>query len=297
MRRSTGLAVLVLALAAPATAAPPAKAPALAAAPLPPCQYIQPQVKQCAVSEIGGLGTFDVTVAPPASLVVTFDEPVVGMQPPPPSSFRASISGSTATVLPIRRDPMPGATVHFDTATVHVTLNLKPGATADTQLLIVDPRKAARDDEVERRVKEAAEGLEEKAEERAVTLLLGELAAGQVELVDPDTAPTRHDQVVLRAKKVLRLGARRLLLCTIDNRTGEDLEIRTLRLFVGPDGAAREIPHPAVHVASPILHADEEVAAAIALPPRGARDGERVRVRVEFTDEKRNLELGGIRTR
>ena len=30
-------------------------------------------------------------------------------------------------------DPIPGATVHIDTATVHVTLNLKLGPTADTQ--------------------------------------------------------------------------------------------------------------------------------------------------------------------
>src|SRR5262249_41651092 len=118
MRSSFRTLVALAGLPARVLAAPPAPAS-------PACTYVQPQVQQGAVSTIGGVGTFDVFVAPPASLVVAFDDPVTGMQPPPTMSYRASFSGTTATVVPIRRDPIPGATVHIDTATVHVTLNLK----------------------------------------------------------------------------------------------------------------------------------------------------------------------------
>ena len=72
----------VLGLSVPALAAPPPPSS-------PACANIQSQVKQCSVSPIGGVGTFDVLVAPPASLVVAFDDAVTGMQPPPTSSYRA----------------------------------------------------------------------------------------------------------------------------------------------------------------------------------------------------------------
>src|SRR5262245_41301605 len=92
---------------------------------------------------------------------------------------KAIFSGQTATAVPLRRVPIPGATVHFDTASVHVILNLKLGGVPDTQLLIIDPQKAARDAEVERRVKDALSHLEERATERANQILLTELATSR----------------------------------------------------------------------------------------------------------------------
>lgn len=265
--------------------------------PTPPgCMTIQPQVKQCSVSSIGGIGTFDVRVAPPAGLVITFDDVVTGMQPPPGSSYRASFDGKSATVVPIRRDPIPGATVHFDTATVHVTLNLKLAPTADTQILIVDPRKGARDDEVERRVKEATDGLDDRARERADEMLVTEIAERGVESTDTDASPTRHNQVVLRATRIVRVGNRRILLFTIENRSADLLDVKAVRVWAGTDGADREVPHAIFRVHGNTVPTNEERAGAVSLPGLATR-GDRLRLRVEFTNPERDVELAGIRQR
>jgi hypothetical protein len=257
------------------------------------CVYIQPQVKQCAVSTVGGVGTFDIVIAPPAALVINFEEAITGMQPPPTSSYKAIFSGSTATVVPIRRDPIAGATIHFDTATVHVTLNLKLGPTPDTQLLIVDPRKAARDEEVERRVKEALLTLEERANERAERILLEEIAGGGAEVVDPEVSPTRQNQVVLRAKKLVRVGSRRVLVFSVDNRSGDDLEVKAIRLWAGTAGKDRELPRPAYQIAGTV-HVNDELVGAVVIPLKTVAASERLRLRVELSDPQRNVELGGI---
>ncbi len=271
----------LLLLSAPAQAA---------AAPAPACTVLQPQVKQCSVSAIGGVGTFDVVVAPPAGLVVAFDDAVVGMEPPPASSYRASFSGTTATVAPIRRDPIAGATVHFDTATVHVTLNLKLGPKADTQVLIVDPRKGARDEEVERRVKAATEGLEDRASARADEMLVSDLASG-IDVADTDVSPSRHNQVVLRTRKLVRLGERRVLLFSVENRGGDQLTVKAVRLWL----AGRELPRPGFSVSATTIPVNQEVPAAVVVPKGVA--GDVVRLRVEFTDADRTVEIDGIKLR
>lgn len=280
---------LVFAISSPALARTTAPEP-------PGCMTLQPQVKQCSVSAIGGIGTFDVQVRPPAGLVVTFDDPVTGMQPPPTSSYRASFDGKSATVLPIRRDPIPGATVHFDTATVHVTLNLKLGKAADTQILIVDPRRGLRDEEVERRVKEAVDGLDERANQLANEILVGELASNGVESIDVDATPSRHNQVVLRAKRVVRLGKRRVLLFNIDNRSADALEVKSVRVWVCEEDGDREIPHPVFRLQGERIPVNLEVAGAVSLRA-AASHGDCLRLRVDFSDPERSVELGGIRER
>src|SRR5262245_12096372 len=101
-RGPVGLALAVALSAVPAHAS--AQAESTSAPPPGHCAYIQPQVKQCSVSTEKGVGTFDVTVSPPAGLVITFEEAVVGMQPPPSSSYKAIFSEQTATVVPVRKD-------------------------------------------------------------------------------------------------------------------------------------------------------------------------------------------------
>lgn len=275
-------------------------APGAATQPLPPdpgkCTYIQPQVKQCAVSTVGGVGTFDIVVSPPAGLVINFEEPITGMQPPPTSSYKAIFSGNTATVVPMRRDPISGATVHFDTATMHVTLNLKPGGTPDTQLLITDPRKAVRDEEVERRVKEALLTLEERANERAERILLEEIVGSGAEVVEPDVSPNRHNQVVLRAKKLVRIGNRRVLVFSVDNRSGDDLEVKAVRVWTGAEGKERELPRSPYQLA-PKLAVNEEAVGAVAIALKSPGSADRLRLRIELSDPERNVELGSIRLR
>ena len=279
-------------LVSPALAAPPAPAPS--------CIPLQPQVKQCSVSAVGGVGTFEAVVTPPAGLVIAFDEPITGMQPPPTSSYRASFSGTTATVVPIRRDPIPGATVHFDTRSVHVTLNLRSGPTPDTQIVIVDPRRDLRDAEVERRVKEAIDGLEERASRLANEGLLDELASGGAAVEAVDVRPVRHDQVVVRADQVVRLGGRRVLLLAIANRSADVLEVRGVRAWTGADGSERELLHPAyqLHGKTVPVNGETRMVLSLPTPPVPAAAGsDRLRVRIEFADPGPSVELAGIRWR
>jgi hypothetical protein len=290
MRSTIPTLVLLAGLPARALAAPTADAS-------PACSYIEPQVKQCAVAATGGVGTFDVTVAPPASLVVAFDEAVIGMLPPPTTSYRTSFSGTTATVVPIRRDPIRGATVHIDTATVHVALNLRLGPVADTQLVIVDPRKGRREEEVERRVREGLASLDERASQRADELMVSELATDGLAITDADAAPARHNQVVLRAKELVRLGCRRVLVLAIENRSADPLSLKRIRVWAERAGTERELPNPIFSLrAGPSLPVNQEAAAAVSLA-KACAAGDRLRVRVEFTDPERTVELADIRVR
>jgi hypothetical protein len=261
------------------------------------CSYLQPQIKQCSVSGEKGVGTFDVVIAPPAALVITFEEPVLGMQPPPSSSYKAIFSEMTATIVPVRKDPIAGATVHFDTANVHVTLNLKLGSTPDTQLLILDPRRAARDTEVERRVNEALAGIEERANERANQILLAELSASGLEVSEPGASPHRQNNVVLRAEEAVRLGRRRFLLFSIENRTGDPLQVRDVRLFHGPAGKERELAKPSYELSAQTIGVGQEVTGVVALPLSQLSPQARARLRVEMADPERSVELGGIKLR
>ena len=283
-----------------ATATPPGSTPVpveLQPVRPPACSYLQPQVKQCEVSSVGGVGTFTVLVQPPAGLVVTFDEPLTGMQPPPSSSYKATISGNTATVLPTRRDPVSGATVHFDTASVHVTLNLKVGGPPDTQLLITDPRKTAQDDEADRRVKDALAGLEERASQRAEEILLTEIGARGFDTAELEAPPARHGQVVVRATRLLRVGNRRFLLLSISNRAGDDIELKTIRAWSGARNADHEVPRLPFRAASPVASPGEDLQAVIAIPAKALPAGGSLRLKVEFTDPDRNVDLDGIRLR
>jgi hypothetical protein len=254
-------------------------------------------VKQCTVSTVGGVGTFDVIVTPPAGLVINVEEPVTGMQPPPSSSYRAIFSGATATVVPLRRDPIAGATVHFDTAHLHVTLNLRLGGTPDTQLLLVDPRRPARDEEVERRVHEALAGLEERAQERAERLLVEELAAHGAEVLGAGVDPNRHHAVVLRVTRRVRIGARLGLLFSVENRSGDPLTIRAVRLWTARGGAEHEVTAAPHALGSKELPVNAEVTGAILVPPAAAGQADRLRLRVETSDPERAVELAGIRAR
>ena len=187
--------------------------------------------------------------------------------------------------------------MHFDTASLHVTLNLVLGPTPDTQLLVADPRRPTRDHEVERRLKEETDGLDDRVAHLADESLLREIAAGGVEVLELGAAPTRHNQVVLRAQRLVRIGGRRVVLLSLENRSGDALELGAVRAWKGPEGSDRELPRPVFRTGAADFKPDSQISVAVRLPPFTVTPTDRLRVRIEFSDSEHNLELAGVRLR
>jgi len=117
-----------------------------------------------------------------------------------------------------------------------------------------------------------------------------------VDLVDADVAPSRHNQVVLRAQKIARIGNRRVLLLSIMDRSADELEVKSVRAWLGPAGAERELPRPTYRLRAKTVPVNEEMAVAVSLP-KPLASSDRLRLRIEFTDPERSVELAGIRVR
>src|SRR5262249_39327136 len=115
-----------------------------------------------------------------------------------------------------------------------VTVNLRRGSRSkvDTQIWIKDPRRGQRDAAVEKAVADAERKLEQRASERADALILGELLERGADIREPKgKLIARNDEaIVLRAKALAGIGKRKYLLFSVENRSGELFEVRSIRV-------------------------------------------------------------------
>jgi hypothetical protein len=84
-----------------------------------------------------------------------------------------------------------------------------------------------------------------------------------------------------------------VLVFSVDNRSGDDLEVKAIRLWAGTAGKDRELPRPAYQIAGTV-HVNDELVGAVVIPLKTVAASERLRLRVELSDPQRNVELGGI---
>ena len=206
------------------------------------CSSIQPGVKIC--STLAGQGAFDVLTFPPAVIYVTFEDNVKQMLPPDPGYYQTAYRDNVDTIVPLRPNLPERAPTVIETEGVKVTLNLRPGslAKADTQITVKDPARGVRDAEVDRRVveklapreKELADKerhLEERSAERMELILLDELAQGLDVRGPVGKGIARNDAfIVIRAKEVVRVGSRRYLLMTVENRSAELFDVKGVKV-------------------------------------------------------------------
>jgi hypothetical protein len=258
------------------------------------CGYVQPGVKLCSTLP-DGQGAFDVFSFMPAVLYVRTEEPIVRFVPPDPRYFQSDQRENTVVIIPTK-DHLPERTpAILSTRSLTITLNVLRGSprSADTQLTILDPSRSRRSADVALAVSESEQKLEPRIRERIRAVDLVGLAEGGAEIraARGRTIARNAALVVLRAKDVVRIGTRRFLLFSVQNRSGEPFQLAAVQLWNGDgkvDGSWR--------ATKDTVASAEEVGAALELPaslPRVAK----LRLRVEETDPKRGIELNGIEIR
>jgi hypothetical protein len=256
--------------------------------------YLQPGVKVCtALSD--GQGSFDVLAYVPSVLYVRTEDPIVRFVPPDPRYFQADQRENTVVILPTKERIPARTPAILSTRSLTVTLNLRRGSPvgADTQVTIVDPNRARRSAEVAHAVGEAERALEPRVVERFRASELLELAnaGAEVHPARGRTIDRNAELIVLRAKEVVRVGNRRFLLFSVQNRSGDPFVVTGLRLSAGERGVTAPW-----QLAKTTVPSGEEVGGAVELPsslPRVAR----VKVRVDEADGKRGVELSGVEIR
>ncbi len=236
------------------TAAPAAEAPPQLPQPKPGgCVTIQPGVKHCATLQ--GQGSFDVVTYPPAAVVIRLEEDILKATPPPPALFQFETSRNTATISPVRTSLPLRTVVLLTTPTQTITINLIPGnlSSADTQVTITDPGKSILDADIDRRVADAVraqkadleereKNLEMVARKRAAEVIVDELARDGADVFGGKTE-RNGELIILRAKKVVRIGARLYVVLGVENLSSEAFEVKGVRVWVeGASAEPRELP-------------------------------------------------------
>lgn len=272
------------------------------------CAEIQDGLKVC--STMDGRGSFDVVTIPPALVLVSFEDAVTWVNPPPTQYFRADIRNNTVTIEPRQRSfPDPTPIVITAGGTV-VTLKLRPATGAgkvDTQVIIKDPGRRVRDSEIDQRVSEKLapklkalaereRQLEARAKERAESILLEELARSGADARDSgDPGAARNDAfIVLRVRGRVRVGDRRYVLVALENRSTQPFDLKRVRLWLSEGGAQHETAASSTFVSTLVRPAEETRGAVLVPLARKWTAKTRIRLRVEEADPRRSIELGGI---
>ena len=258
------------------------------------CSYVQPGVKVCSTLP-DGQGAFDVFSFMPAVLYVRTEEPIVRFVPPDPRYFQSDQRENTVVIIPIK-DRIPERTpAIISTKSLTITLNVRRGSpkSADTQLTILDANRSRRSADVALAVSESEQQLEPRIVDRNRSADLMALAdtGAEIRAARGKIISRNAELIILRAKDVVRLGTRRFLLFSIQNRSADPFLLSAVRLWVGDKAIFS--PWKSAKTTVPVA---EEVGAAVELPgtlPKVAK----LRLRVEEADPKRGIELAGVEIR
>ena len=274
------------------------------------CVYIQPGVKHCATLQ--GQGSFDVVTYPPAAVVIRLEEDIIKNTPPPPALFQFEVSKNTATISPVRTNLPIRTVVLLTTPSATITINLVPGslANADTQVTITEPRKTLVEADLERRLASAVAArqaelderektLETYAAKRAAEIIVDELAKDGADTLGSKTE-RNAELIVLHAKKVVRIGARRYVVLSVENLSSENFELKGIRVWA--EGISEQA-RPLEDVYSSFggvttIAPNQEVQGAISVPidPQLATKA-RLRIQVIERNPKRSVELRDLALR
>jgi hypothetical protein len=258
------------------------------------CGYVQPGVKVCSTLP-DGQGAFDVFSFMPAVLYVRTEEPIVRFVPPDPRYFQSDQRENTVVIIPTK-DHLPERTpAILSTRSLTITLNVRRGSprSADTQLTILDPSRSRRGADVALAVSESEQKLGPRIIDRLRVADLASLAerGAEIRAAHGKTIARNAELIVLRARDVVRLGNRRFLLCSVQNRSAEAFSVTAIHVWQGDQA----LPAP-WQASKTTIGTAEEVGAAIELPPTLARVA-KLRVRVDEADPKRSIELPSVEIR
>jgi len=268
------------------------------------CLYQQPTLKQCATSH--GRGVFEVQTNVTGATYIEFPDGVKQVTKPAADLYSVQfIAGERAVYVKAKPGAPDNVPVVVVTESLTVTLTLRNPTTkgGDSQVEIKDPDAADRlqDREAtlaerERAIAEHEAKLEARAAARADTQLLEDVAATGVALGSPGTKPERNDKgVILRAKQVARIGGRRYLIFTVQNRGGDELDVQDIRLYLQEGTAETPLKAAWRLEKRSIVAGDQEVQGVVSVPlKRGPTAKTRLHLRLEAADPAQAIDLKGI---
>jgi hypothetical protein len=256
-----------------------------------------PRVRVCFSTPTGG--AFEARIKYPDTLLIVLEgERPLRTVDPPSGMFTTRSRGNSIAITP-ERELSTESNVQIVTAHQRFTVTLRPAAVADAQVHIRDADKDAREAEIERRVAEALEAerkkmadvqkhMDEQAIQIAESLLLKVIGRSGIELRDVKGRAVRSQNVVLRPVNFARVGERRFILFSIQNRSSRTFHIKAVRLTA--DGREQNIKVSVAHQDLPADIADEqEIPGVLTLP--AMRSGAKLRLTIEESDPQRNVSL------
>jgi hypothetical protein len=257
------------------------------------CSDVQPGVKVCwALAD--GHGAFDVVAALPAVLFVRTDEPIVHFIPPDPHYFQADKRDTSVVIAPVTEHLPETTPTVITTQDLTITLRLHPGHArdADTQLTIRDPSRPERTAELIEAVAQAEKRTSDRVLADARGAELEAIARG-VDVARPRgrTIARNSDFAVLEATAVVRIGDRRFVLFSVENRGGQPFHATAVRLKLGD----RPCPTISWKLERPTVAPAGEARGVVELP-RGTRSGKLTLI-VDELDLRRSVELQGVELR
>ncbi len=270
------------------------------------CSYAQPSVKICSTKD--GKGAFEAFTTPPAVVYIVLDEPITHVIQPPSKYFKTASKDNSVTIAPLQKDFPDRTPVVITAGPLTVTVVLRQGTAekSDVQLIIKDPDRGSRDVEIDRRVDEKIgprekaldereKALEKRAEARANEILLEDLAHGGIDVRSPaETDIARNAAaIIIHGHYVVRIGGKRFLVLSVENRGPEDFQVRSVRVWMNERELKGDWKFDKTTIAP-----GQDVRGAVLLPLSGAHSSKaRFRVVVEEADKDRNVELGDIEVR
>lgn len=263
-------------------------------------------MRDCWVGGQGRLsGEWSIPIARNAAVQIQFDEPITMAVPKSDSRMRIGL-GSDFIVYDVTGNlPSEGWVATVQTASYTVTLHfqLVDGGQGDSAVFVGRADRGARDAELDRRLAEERAKLEADYDKRLAALdrkaatlarqhMVDEVHAGYG-THDPGVRPTRDDDIVLRAERVIRIGSSRYLELTVQNKDSALLHIETVQVSI-EGAAARPLKAPWT-CDTRTVRVRKRARCTIAF--ESDSDRSRVRLTVTTKDGRRSVSLGGIDAR
>lgn len=281
---------------------------------LPPpgtCAYKKPGIKYCTATD--GHGIFEVFVAPDAAVAIQFEEPInkdktTGLEDDE-YTFQIAQTLLAIAMVPAGHKLPPERRMIVTAGSITATLLVRP--VKDTQgadTLVAIKGSSLAQEELERwclerlapqkaKLEEAQKEFEGRVTLRARDLLLEQLAADTFDLDDPDARTQRSLRIVIRGKRVLRMGKRRFVVAEIENLSDVVYKPKEMTGTWRQGKSTQSVRTDFQCVPKQIDTNDKMTCAAEVTLPRGATEGGRLDLRVLVERREHIVSLDDIRLR
>jgi hypothetical protein len=275
------------------------------------CAYKSKGIKYCTASE--GHGIFEVLVAPEATVAIQFEEPINKDKTTDidgeeytfqiAQTLLAIATTQSGSKLPAERRMIVTA------GSITATLLIRPVKEAErADTLVAIKGSSLAQEELERwclerltpeksQLEDAQKHFEQRVTTRARDLILEQLAADTVDIDEPDAQTRRSLRIVIRGKRVVRMGKRRFVVLELENLSDTLYKPREM-VGTWHQGKSTQSVHTEFQCLPKQIDTNDKMtcAAEVSLPAGAAESG-RLDLRVVVDRNEHTVSLDGIRLR